>query len=73
VRAGLQFGSSFGGFLGSIQFAGGGAFGGGGACAATGTAAVDRIIPARIDAITALRNRLAINASSNTTVESRLL
>src|SRR5579862_9727291 len=46
VRGGVQFGSSSGGCLGSIQFGGGGFFGGGGACddcAATDSAATETI------------------------------
>src|SRR4029434_6830493 len=61
VRGGCQFGSSFGGFLGSIQPGGGGFFGGGGGpCAAMRAAPADSMAPATTDAITAATDRLVI-------------
>src|SRR5438093_4846378 len=64
VRTGLEFGSSFGGFLGSIHPGGGAFFGaGGGPWAAIGTAVTETIVPARTEAINAPRNGLVISAS----------
>src|SRR5438552_3411247 len=63
VLGGLQFGSSFGGFLGSIHPGGGGFFGGGGPCAATRTTVTATIVAVRITAINAPTNVLLISAS----------
>src|SRR5580765_8825477 len=62
VRLGLKFGSSFGGFRGSIQPGGGGFFGGGGPCAAMRAAAATMIVLVSTKAIPAPTDGLTINA-----------
>src|SRR5882672_7181642 len=71
LRAGVKFGSSFGGFLGSIQPGGGGFFGGGGPWAAMRAPVADMIVPVSTNAITAPTDSLAICVSSEALLSVR--